>query len=36
VKELDIASISVVVAAGGVIVGIVFAILELRNLDKQI
>ncbi len=31
---LDIASISAVVAAGGVIVGVVFAVLELRNLVK--
>jgi len=32
---MDIASISAVVAAGGVIVGVVFTVLELRNLIKQ-
>jgi len=31
---LDIASISAIVAAGGVIVGVVFTVLELRNLTK--
>ena len=31
---MDIASISTVVAAGGVIVGVFFAILELRNITK--
>lgn len=31
---MDIASISAVVAAGGVMVGVVFAVLELRNLVK--
>jgi len=31
---LDIASISTVVAAGGVIVGVILAILELRNITK--
>ncbi|MHA3965140.1 MAG: DUF4760 domain-containing protein [Candidatus Thorarchaeota archaeon SMTZ1-45] len=32
---MDIASISAIVAAGGVIVGVVFTTLELRNLIKQ-
>jgi hypothetical protein len=32
---MDIASISAVVAAVGVIVGVVFTIIELRNLTKQ-
>jgi len=32
---LDIPSISVMVAAAGVIVGVVFTVLELRNLIKQ-
>jgi len=31
---MDIASISAVVAAGGVIIGVVFAMLEIRNLVK--
>jgi hypothetical protein len=35
VIELDIASISAIVAAFGVIVGVVFTVLELRNLIKQ-
>jgi len=32
---LDIASISAVVAAFGMIVGVVFAVLEIRNLARQ-
>jgi peroxiredoxin family protein len=35
VIELDIASISAIIAAFGVIVGVVFTVLELRNLTKQ-
>ena len=31
---MDVASVSAVVAAGGVIVGVIFAVLELRNLVK--
>jgi len=34
VKILDITSISALVAAGGVIVGVVFAVLQLRDLVK--
>ncbi|UCH32524.1 MAG: hypothetical protein JSV05_03860, partial [Candidatus Bathyarchaeota archaeon] len=32
---MDIASISAVVAATGVLVGVVFAVLELRNATRQ-
>ncbi|MCW3982312.1 MAG: hypothetical protein NWE81_04295, partial [Candidatus Bathyarchaeota archaeon] len=35
VIALDIASISAIVAAFGVIVGVVFTVIELRNLIKQ-